>query len=750
VTFVNKHMLPLIVLIFGISFFWASLWWISPQKSASFDEQYHLAAGYSYLKTGDYRIASTHPPLIGLLAAIPLAQTENIHLPLDQSGWQNGDRFIFSEQWLWRSGNNPHQLINNGRLGIMALGTLLITLLGITLYQRGKTMTASAFVWGLVILDPNLHANSRLITTDLGLTALMFFTIMTWQVWRKAESSSIKNALTVLLIAFGGLTATAKYTGLIVWPILFLLTILTVQNFTWSQTLKRGSQIFIMFLASSLLMWGIYRFDIGHAQFGDLEIPLPASFYWTELWNTLIKLPQESEQKLSFLLGSAYTGGVWYYFPVAFAVKIPVTTLFLSAVGLFQLRQEPWQKTIGDWLPILVFVALGLTGILTIGFRHMLPMIPFVFLWVLRGVERVQHWRYGRLLLIGLAVLYLFEIGRVWPHQEAFFNVLAGPPENWSTILVDSNLDWGQDLIHLEQKMGEHGISHINLAYFGTASPEQYGINYTQLPSYIRFSSGFEIQAYNPLMPDPGWYAISETSLRLGLLSPQTAELYKVFQNMEPVDRAGFSIYIYQIPQSTQSASRNPVVVTGEPGYLAALRAENREIFQNAQIKWRANTNSEIIPNEPAQTDPFKITDPMVNFADIFHLIDVQGVPSEARPGDLVTVELVWRVGPQSPAQLSGPAPSLNNPINTFVHLTQSDPYVRIAQYDGWDVALRGLTKGDIIKQTIFLHIADSAEIGLYDLQMGIYSPQTFGRLRTTQDEDQVGIGSIRILAGEN
>ena len=127
----------------------------------------------------------------------------------------------------------------------------------------------------------------------------------------------------------------------------------------------------------------------------------------------------------------------------------------------------------------------------------------------------------------GLLVAWLV-IGTllIFPHQEAYFNPLAGPWQNWSSILVDSNLDWGQDLPALKQVMEARGINSVNLAYFGKAVPEAYGVNYRPLPGYLRFMQGREVSAYNPYTPPPGWYAISATALRLGTLQPDTTDLY--------------------------------------------------------------------------------------------------------------------------------------------------------------------------------------------------------------------------------
>ena len=100
--------------------------WSSTRKSAAFDEQYHLAAGYATLRTGDFRLATNHPPLAGLLAALPLLGDPTITLPTDHPSWQNGDRFLFSDIFLWESGNDAQSMLLRARGSITLLGVALV------------------------------------------------------------------------------------------------------------------------------------------------------------------------------------------------------------------------------------------------------------------------------------------------------------------------------------------------------------------------------------------------------------------------------------------------------------------------------------------------------------------------------------------------------------------------------------------------------------------------------------------------
>src|SRR5947209_9142157 len=45
------------------------------QMSQTFDEGFHLAAGYRYLQCGDFGINAEHPPLVKMISALPLLLT---------------------------------------------------------------------------------------------------------------------------------------------------------------------------------------------------------------------------------------------------------------------------------------------------------------------------------------------------------------------------------------------------------------------------------------------------------------------------------------------------------------------------------------------------------------------------------------------------------------------------------------------------------------------------------------------------
>jgi len=158
------------------------------------------------------------------------------------------------------------------------------------------------------------------------------------------------------------------------------------------------------------------------------------------------------------------------------------------------------------------------------------------------------HWTKRRALDIGLiAVLCVWQLMtaiRIYPHHLAYFNELVGGPENGYKYLVDSNLDWGQDLKGLKAYLEANGIDQIKLSYFGTADPAYYGISYTCLPSF-----GILRELKCPVEPDfenkSGVFVVSATNLQgVYLDNPHTFDWLK---EREPEAVIGHSIFVYRV-----------------------------------------------------------------------------------------------------------------------------------------------------------------------------------------------------------
>lgn len=725
----------------------------SPQKSASFDEQYHLTAGYSYLRTGDFRMATTHPPLAGMIAALPLLARQDIALPLDSPLWDQGRRYDFSDVFLWdANGERAVEMLVQARWGITLLGALL--LIAIFLWARRLLGPGGALLaLTLAAFDPNLIANARLVTTDLPLTALLFMAL--WRLWCWLERPRGYDLVAAGVL--GGLTMAAKYNGLLVWPVALAAALVYApasrkQALNWQ---RRALGVVAMGGIGLGALWAVYRFQFGPPALLPLRLPLPAPFFWDHLFATFSGLLAENAAKPDFLLGQVSMHGWWYYFPVALGVKTPLPLLILLALGIAGLvRRQELRRQSAVWLPPLAFLLLGLTGVLTIGYRHMLPAIPFAIMlagnsveWLKLGARRrIPRWLPATVggLLVAWAVLGAV---RFFPHQEAYFNELAGDWRNWSNLLVDSNLDWGQDLPALRELMARRGLDSVNLAYFGKGVPERYGVRYRPLPSYLRFMEGREVNAYNPYTPEPGWYAVSATSLRLGTLGEDTSDLYAYFRTLQPVDRAGYSIYLYHVEDAPGTAVVRPVVVDTP---VFRLKPEQLRVAPGvrSQPKWLQAGGSTVYPQGQDLALPAAPAYHPVgaNLGGVFTLLGWAQEPAQPTPGQPLTVTLYWQVGEQPMPQ---PAPTKGAPVSTFVHVVDGDPANRVAQADGWEVALRGLEPGDVIAQKMTIDVPADLAPKQYTLIAGLYSPQDGSRLSTLdgtgQPVDHVTLGQVQM-----
>jgi hypothetical protein len=192
----------------------------------------------------------------------------------------------------------------------------------------------------------------------------------------------------------------------------------------------------------------------------------------------------------------------------------------------------------------VAFLGAAMMMNLNIGVRHILPIQPFVLLLAGNAIAELyaSQRKPFRVLLGTLCFLAVLEFALVCPHYLAFFNQFAGGPRNGHKYLVDSNLDWGQDLKGLKSWMDQHEVQHINLSYFGTADPAYYKIDCTYLPGGAFFD---EPLVKAPQLP--GFVAVSATNLRGVYFSEGSRNIYQCLLETEPVAVIGYSIYVYRV-----------------------------------------------------------------------------------------------------------------------------------------------------------------------------------------------------------
>jgi hypothetical protein len=252
----------------------------------------------------------------------------------------------------------------------------------------------------------------------------------------------------------------------------------------------------------------------------------------------------------AYLLGKYSSTGWWYYFPVAFAVKTPTAVLLLSLFGIAAAMVGVWHsaptKMVArlrgarfEWFvlsipPALYFLA-SMQSHINLGVRHILPVYPFLFVMLSAALFESRFKRLILIVVVTTGALEIAEAAYIYPHYLAFFNLPSGGAIHGQRYLLDSNIDWGQDLKKLKRYLDERNISHVCVAYFGMAPVENYGIHASPLPVTSDAAGRAAADCIG---------AISVTLLYEVYVSRGT---FAWLREREPVDRIGYSIYIYDL-----------------------------------------------------------------------------------------------------------------------------------------------------------------------------------------------------------
>jgi hypothetical protein len=218
----------------------------------------------------------------------------------------------------------------------------------------------------------------------------------------------------------------------------------------------------------------------------------------------------------------------------------PSLILIVAALAIVFLTREHRVALRFAWIPVLVYLLVAVRANLNIGHRHLLPIYPFLF--VMCGALAVRWERWKPAMKWGSAAIVLALVAFTgWTSDRlSFMNVSDG-----QRYLVDSNYDWGQDLVKLRRWLDvNHVAGPINLCYFGTADPRYHGIRHRNL------FLGYEYEPDDGFNAVPGILAISATSLAGAQWDAAAREEWRKFMERtgaQLVGRAGRSILIYRL-----------------------------------------------------------------------------------------------------------------------------------------------------------------------------------------------------------
>jgi hypothetical protein len=190
--------------------------------SITFDEMCHLTSGYSYLRTGDFRLAPDSPPLAKMWAALPLLFVDNKWPPPEAEGWHEGNEWTIGQTWLFEL-NDGERMLTIARCMVVIL--LLATCLCI--YEIGRRLFGprpGLLALTLAVFSPTLLAHGRLVTTDLPVTLGVLVTLLTFA--RLLDCISW-GRLVLAALALSALSLT-KFSWPLVLPALILMGTIAV------------------------------------------------------------------------------------------------------------------------------------------------------------------------------------------------------------------------------------------------------------------------------------------------------------------------------------------------------------------------------------------------------------------------------------------------------------------------------------------------------------------------------------------
>ncbi|MGD2143250.1 MAG: glycosyltransferase family 39 protein [Anaerolineae bacterium] len=510
------------------------------QKSPTMDEQNHIARGAAYLGTGDPRLSVEHPPLVNVLSALPAHFLLDLQLPLDTIWWEAGEWYHFADNFLWDFNQDPDRMVFLARLPILGIGLLLTALV----FRWAGSRFGS---WGGLLaaafsaLDPNILAHERLSTTDVG--GAFFALLAAYVFWRWFRQRSLAGTLLAGLTL--GLAFTAKLSALVFGPVLALVSLLDDALGGLGQPrllVRRVGMLVGVAALSVMVIWASYGFKTGSLE--NVPYTIPASPY---VQGVQAVLDLAGGGRSAYLLGEISTQGWWYYFPVAFAVKTPLATLGGLLFATWVLISRPSRDDLFILVPPLVFLLVSATTRLNLGYRHLLVMQPFLAIHIGRLVRLPIHKSDGcsKYMPFFLAGWLAISTLATYPHFLAYFNRIGGGADHGWHVLVDSNIDWGQDMKGLRKWMAREGVERVRLSWFGSARPEAYGVQHDLLPGVPYGFSAWQDPLFDPQQPEPGVYAISVSNL-VGVALPDH-DLYAWFRARAPDAKIGYSLFVYRV-----------------------------------------------------------------------------------------------------------------------------------------------------------------------------------------------------------
>lgn len=564
-------------------------------ESLTWDEGDHIFSGYESWKTGDFGLNPEHPPMVKLVATLPLLRLPLVVPPL-QNRFFKTEAYMDGRELLFRNGpaNGGHYTAEDLTLRVRLFAMVFAVAAAVLLYLAASELFGP--ITGLVALAifcfaPTAIAHSALVTTDMAASVTIFATVYLFLRW-------VQQPTAWRLLAVGGaagLALAAKHSTVLLAPMLVLLALgewiahrvalhraRTEQHeaadATTPSMTRSGLQLVgglaVITVVGVVVLWSFYGFRYAARPAGLVLAPslrqyvgplagveasgillvaklhlLPESWLYG-----LADVRAMANGMPSFFFGHVYLHGVWYYFPVLFVIKSTLSLLAMLALTVFAAArgwlQLAWLERGRTWFfltaPPLVYLYVAMRSHLNIGARHILPVWIFCYILAAAGIVAVA--RRGRVWMYVAAALVLLHIGssvRAMPNYMAYANEAWGGPSQTYRYLSDSNTDWAQQLIATRDYLAAHHVHDCWIAYFAAPFllPEDYDIPCHRLPVYDSYYSDDSVtvppEIDGPVLISAG--DLNGFEFGSSLLNP-----YESFRSLEPVTSIQDGILVYE------------------------------------------------------------------------------------------------------------------------------------------------------------------------------------------------------------
>jgi 4-amino-4-deoxy-L-arabinose transferase-like glycosyltransferase len=545
----------------------AQMAFVVHRESLTWDEDNHIFAGYMMLHTGDYGLNPEHPPLVKMLATLPLVGRDLWVPPLKGRDFK-AEAYLDGRDFLARNDGASQRLLFRMRLtaGLLSLGLSLLVFLAA---REWFGAAAGLVAMLLVSFDPNIVAHSALVTTDMGVT--LFFLAAIYAFYRYVKQPSLIRLLLAGIAA--GLLLATKHSGILIGPMLVLLAgweILTAAKGSRGKVaLRLVRALAVIVVIGVLVLWSFYGFRYAARPAGlalstslaDYAAPLShfnstvilffARFHLLpeSYLMGLVDVKRVAEFYPTFIFGKVHAHGVWWYFPAVILIKTTLGMLALVALATWAVltgRLRKGRELAFILLPWVVYLGVAIVSGMNIGARHILPLYALAAILGAGGIVALAS-ASRRWVWIGaaLVLVHIASALAVFPNYMAYANEAWGGPKNVHNLLSDANVDWAQQLIQVKQWQDSHPQEECWFAYFALpeVDPGVYGIRCHALPTLDTFwLDGADIvpaEINGTVIISAG--DLSGCEWPSGLMNP-----YRDFQPLQPAESIDYGVFVYR------------------------------------------------------------------------------------------------------------------------------------------------------------------------------------------------------------